>query len=103
MSASRHTTRAGGPHRKKLDEACDGPEVSINGFESKVCRKLEEKYAAKNNRLQSALADLRMGGSGAPEAVQRAKAELLVAQSYDVIECYVNEDTPGVDARLCTS
>ena len=41
---------------------------------------------AENNRLQSALDDLLVGGSDAPKMLQRAKAELLVMQSYDVAE-----------------
>ena len=79
----------------RLREVCGGLETSTDKLESMVCSGLEEKSAAESSRLQSALADLQAsGGCGGDcvKAVQRAKAELLVVQSYDVAKSNVNEE-----------
>ena len=69
--------------QKRLKEICEGLETCVSELEDRVSSELCEKSTAESNRLQSALTDLRMDG-GTPEAIRRAKAELLVAQSYDM-------------------
>ena len=86
--------------QERLGEVCGGLEASTDKLESMVCSELEEKSAAESNRLQSALADLQMSGGGdcyCVKAVQRAKAELLVVQSYDVTKSNVNEERFAFD------
>ena len=75
--------------QEKFEKTCKRLETSIDELESRTSSELEEKSAAENNRLQSALADLQMDDDGsnsnAPEMLQRAKVELLVVQSYVVV------------------
>ena len=75
----------------KLEETCKGLEASIVKFEERVSSELEEKSAAENNRLQSALDALQTEGDCSPKAVQRAKEALLVVQTYDVVGGYAND------------
>ena len=87
--------------QERLKEICKGLEEKIDELENQVSSGLEERSAEESNRLQSALADLQMDDDGgndgdAPKAVQRAKAELLVMQSYGVAECSVNEERKNV-------
>ena len=82
-------------HKKGSKKICKGLEASIYELENRASSELEEKSTAESNRLQSALADLQTdddSNSNTPEMLQRAKAELLVVQSYDVIERSANED-----------
>ena len=79
--------------QERLEKICEKIEASIDEFENRTSSELEEKSAAESNRLQSALADFQTDEDGdsnnknAPEILQRAKAGLLVVQSYDVVEC----------------
>ena len=78
--------------QEKLEETCKGLEADINELENRIGSKLEEKFIAENNRLQSTLYDLQMDNGDTSKVIQRAKAELLVMQSYDVIKCDVKEE-----------
>ena len=89
--------------QEKLEETCKGIEVSVNELENRIGSELEEKFTAENNRLQSTLYDLQMDDDdGTQKAVQRAKAELLVIQFYNVIECDTEEYGLSFDvSSLC--
>ena len=77
--------------QEKLEGICKGLEASVDELENNISNELEEKSAAESNRLQSALYALQMDGGDCMKAAQRAKAELLVVQSYDVTKSNVNE------------
>ena len=81
----------------KLGEVCKELETNVSELENRISSELEEKSTAESNRLQSALDDLQMDGGDALKAVQRAKAELLVMESYDVVESSANEDISAFD------
>ena len=72
----------------KLHELCEGLRAQVAELKSRVNKELEEKSTAEDRRLQALLSGLRTAGdkSDSPKIVQRAKAELLVMQSYDVVE-----------------
>ena len=78
----------------RLHEFCEGLRAQVAELKSRVNSELEEKSAAEDRRLQSALSGLRSAANSgsAPEMLQRAKAELLVAQSYGVAECNTSEE-----------
>ena len=89
--------------QERLEEICKGLEADVDGLEDRIGSELEEKFAAKSNRLQSALDDLQMDDGGdVLKVIQRAKAELLVMQSYDVIKCDTEEYGSSFDvSSLC--
>ena len=71
----------------KLHEACEELRAQIEGLEGKVGGKLEEKFNSEDNRLQAAYEVLQMYcGEDISQKIQKAKAELLVMQSYDLLE-----------------
>ena len=74
--------------QEKLHETCEGLRAQIKGIEGKVGSELEEKFTAEDSRLQSAYEDLQMDGGDTTEAsktIQKAKAGLLVMQSYELV------------------
>ena len=86
--------------QERLEEICRGLEASIDELENRASNEIAEKSTAESERLQSILADLQMGGDGDDDgdtlkAVKRAKAELLVAQSYE----FVNYNLEGDDEQ----
>ena len=87
----------------RLEGICKGLEENVNELENRLSSELEEKSAAESSRLQSALDDLQMDGGGdTPSAIQRAKAELLVMQFYNVAKSNVNEERCILMSLLCT-
>ena len=71
----------------KLYLLCEGLRARVGVLKSRVNKALEEKFPAEDRRLQNALNELRTAdGSNVPKMLQRAKAELLVVQSYEVVE-----------------
>ena len=83
--------------QERLEETCKGLEASIEQLENRLSSELEEKSIEESNRLQSALSDLQMDGGDALKATKRAKEELLVVQSYDMIEPKVNGERSEFD------
>lgn len=55
----------------------------IDEFETRISKELEENFTAEDNRLQSILDDLQMNPSD-HRTLKRARAELLMAQSYKI-------------------
>ena len=78
----------------KLHDFCEGLRARINEFEERVNRELEEKYTVEDNRLQTALNELSPDDDDGDvsKAIQKAKAELLVMQSYEVVVGGLDED-----------
>ena len=88
----------------KLHELCEGLRVQAAELKSRVNKALEEKFPAEDRRLQEALNGLRSkhDSDDVKKVLQKAKAELLVAQTYDVVKSGVNEDTSGFGfSSLC--
>ena len=83
--------------QNRLEEICKGLEASIDGIENKVSGDIDEKSTAESNRLQSALDDLQADSGDTLKAAQRAKAELLVMQTYDVVKPNAKEGRPSLD------
>ena len=72
--------------QKNLHKACEGLRAQIKGIEGKVENDLEEKFIAEDNRLQTILSGLLLDeDEGVSKKIQKAKTELLVEQTYDVI------------------
>ena len=82
--------------QERLHEICGGLRKQIDEFEDKVNTELEEKFTAEDNRLQTALGGLNRvdndNGEELLKAIERAKAELLGMQSYEVVECDAGKD-----------
>ena len=72
--------------QEKLQEICEGLRAQVEELEEKVGGELEKKFTAEDSRLQSAYEDLQRDGEDISKMIQKTKAELLVMQSYDVIE-----------------
>ena len=85
--------------QERLEEICKGLEASINEFENRASSELCEKFTVEDRRLQNVLADLQSnsGGDSILKSAQRAKAELLVVQCYDVVKSGVNEERQTFD------
>lgn len=77
--------------QEKLHEICNELRKQIDVVEDRVNAELEKKFTAEDSRLQDVLNSIRSDAatedSEILKLIQRAKAELLVAQSYDVVEC----------------
>ena len=71
----------------RLHELCEGLRSQVAELRSRVNKGLEEKFTAEDRRLQEALSGLRTADDSddVKKVFQRAKTELLVMQSYDVI------------------
>ena len=73
--------------QESLHEICNGLRREIDKIEEKINSKLEEEFMKEDNRLQSILNSLH---SSTPEdiskAIQKARAELLIAQSYELTD-----------------
>ena len=79
--------------QEKLHNFCEGLRARIDEFEERVNGELEEKFKAEDNRLQTALNGLSPDGNDEiSKAIQKAKAELLVIQSYEVVVRDFGED-----------
>lgn len=77
--------------QEKLAEICGRTRTQVDGFENMINNELEEKCTAEESRLQAVLSNLQMNESldnpeEASEAIQKAKAELLVVRSYELVE-----------------
>ena len=73
--------------QEKLHNFCEGLRAQIDKLENRINSEIEEKFTKEDNRLQTALNELRASEEeGLSKVIQRAKTELLVIQSYDVIE-----------------
>lgn len=77
--------------QEKLAEICGRTRTQVDGFENIINNELEEKCTAEESRLQAVLSNLQMNESldnpeEASEAIQKAKAELLVVRSYELVE-----------------
>ena len=77
--------------QKSLASICSGIRKRVDEFEGKISAELEGKYTKEDNRLQTALNELRLAaeaskddGNAVSSALEKAKAELLVAQRYDI-------------------
>ena len=83
----------------RLEGICKGLEENVDELENRLSSELEEKSVAESRHIQSALADVQMDSGGdTPSAIQRAKAELLVMQFYNVVKSNVNEERCTFDA-----
>lgn len=69
--------------QEKISEICATLRNNVDKLEEKVNQELEEKFVKEDKRLQSALDDLRKA-AGQEDAIKKAKAEILVKQTYDV-------------------
>ena len=93
MSASRHTTKTGRLRKRSSTSYVRGLREQINTLEKRVSCKLEEKFTLLDNCLQTVFNGLRSGdGDEISKALQKAKAELLVTQSYEVVERNFDEN-----------
>lgn len=79
--------------QEKLHELCNGLREQIDEIEGRINSELEGKFTEEDNRLQTALNDLRtsMAAEGVnaeklAKAVRSAKSRLLVVQSYELVE-----------------
>ena len=80
--------------QERLHTLCDGWRKQIDELENGISEALETKSTEEDSRLQEALNDLRVavttaeekGGDKLLEAVKKARAELLVAQTYKLAE-----------------
>ena len=73
--------------QEKLHEICEELRAQVDTIDEEACRELDEKFTAEDNRLQTVLIELNSSeGETISKIIQKAKAELLVAQTYDVIE-----------------
>ena len=106
-----------------LHEFCEGLRRQINEMEENVNKKLEEMFTKEDDRLQEALADIRRASSSSSgkededgnegeddgnenespiKIIERAKAELLVTQSYNFVEHNILHGKPPIDfTGLC--
>ena len=71
----------------KLHGLCEGLRKQIDEFEDGINTELEKVFTAEDSRLQAILSDLNSSTSANDESFKRAKAELLVFQSYELAEC----------------
>ena len=92
----------------KLHEICNGLRSRIDEIENVLGRELAAKFTAEDNRLQAALDGLRTSMStdvtyNIARSIQKAREELLVMQSYNVVGCDLgNEQNMKVDFNsLC--
>ena len=82
--------------QEKLHETCEELRAQIDKLEERINNELEEKFTAEDNRLQTALDELRSSDDdNFSKAFQKAIAELLVIQSYEFIERNPDEDNDG--------
>ena len=80
--------------QEKLHEICNGLRAQIDKLEEKINSELEEKFTVEDNRLQAILSRVcSSDNSDISKAIQKAKAELLVGQIYDVVERNLDEDS----------
>ena len=95
--------------QESLHNACNELRKFIDEMEEGVNRRLEEEFTKEDNRLQSTLNELREcigaeeegeGGDRNAEhlsdIIQKAVTELLVMQSYELVECEAKEGEGGV-------
>ena len=72
----------------RLHEFCERLRAQVTDFENRVNGELEKMFTAEDRRLQEALDERRTADSNnAPKVLQRARAELLVKQSYEILLC----------------
>ena len=84
----------------KLHEFCEGLRKQVAEFKSRVNKELEEKFTEEDKRLQALLSGLRTADrSNAPKMLQRANAELLVAQSYEIASYCLGDDSESARKR----
>lgn len=81
----------------QIESECVRMRAEIDALEDKINSDLQSKFASEDKRLQVALNDLReilargeYGGADAAQCVDRARAELLVTQSYN-LSCKVDQ------------
>ena len=75
--------------QEKLHSICDIFRKEADDFEERTNNEIEAKFKAEDSRLQSALNSLRAASCASTarlaEAIQEAKAQLLIKQSYDLV------------------
>ena len=73
--------------QEKLHEICEELRTQVDKLCEKNNSELEEKFIKEDNRLQTILSGLRSDeDEGIPKKIRKAKTELLVEQTYDVVE-----------------
>ena len=71
--------------QEKVCEICGNLRKHVDELEERVNKELEVKFVAEDERLQEAFNALRTAGS-LPDALAKARAELRVKQTYDVVK-----------------
>ena len=81
--------------QEKLHNFCDGLRAQVDKLENRVNSELGEKFTAEDDRLQSTLSELNScEDEGISRMIQKAKAELLLMQSYELV-CHDFGDDSG--------
>ena len=96
--------------QESLHSACNKLRKRIDEIEEDINKRLEEKFTKEDNRLQNVLAELRKRKSGDEEgensgvskAVDNAIAELIVVQTYELME-WDFEDKEGKTGKTGVS
>ena len=79
--------------QEKLHGFCEDLKAQIDRLEERINSELEEKFTAEDSRLQTILSELSSsGGECISKMIQKAKAELLVEQTYDVVQNNPDEE-----------
>ena len=79
--------------QEMLHDACDRLRRQVDEMEEGINKRFEEEFTKEENRLQGALNELKkcMSGGEEPKSIYKATndamAELLVVQSYELVEC----------------
>ena len=74
--------------QEKLHEFCSGLRAQVDELENRVNKELEEEFTEEDNKFQTLFNDLNSDdGDELSKTIQKAKTELLVAQTYEIIEC----------------
>lgn len=90
--------------QSKLHRICVELRNRINLFEEKTNEEMEKVFTVEDNRLQAALNNLRECASsveGLFQAIQKAKAELLVMRTYDIIKSSSCEEKKLDFTEIC--
>ena len=71
----------------KLHDTCNELRKQVDMMEDRINGELQKMFTMEDSRLQAALSELRAAAEDkVSEAVQRAKAKLLVRQTYELVE-----------------
>lgn len=93
--------------QEKLHAFCDEVRLRVGEMEERINSELEEKFVKEDDRLQTALNELRMvtgteSGEEISNAFQRAKAELMIKQTYEIRKFEFKTGKEVDFSRLCT-